>query len=274
MQKLIGEGPAEAAIATTLAFLIHPHLTSLPRPLGKPGLWLHGPKGTGKSIIAEILMRLCGMHNHFPLTRDATKFACQRTLESYSAIPVHIDEWRNAERRGRSKAREHQCNIEGLLSNAFTGLPIAKGTAHISKSINLVTPHTVPLITGEETSSDHALLSRYIIIDIKGRDTTYIPRGDHPDSIHSMLQRAKEHYRITRFLLRHSSHFIPMAMDRVQSYINAHAATSEHPRTLENHAIIRSALSAALQLITAPDPNTGQHHLDSLDTWLKSHCHG
>lgn len=267
LHNLIGEGAAEATLATTLAFLIHPHLAhSLHHPLGKPGLWIHGPKASGKSIIAQLLMRLCGMHNHFPLTRDSTPAAYEKIFATYSGIPVHIDEWRNVERRGSSKAnRYNQQKIESLICNAYAGLEMAKGSSE-SKSIQLSKAFTVPIITGEQVTEDSALLSRYILVTAEPRQ---IPMGDHMDSIHSILSRSTEYYRITRFLLHVTHQFAASAMARMQSYIQANPnPLSVQGRTLENRAIIHSTLSATLKILTAPDPNNGQHYLDSLETWF------
>lgn len=264
LHNLIGHGSSEALIATTLAFLIHPHVVNSGITLGKPGLWIHGPKGSGKSIIAQLLMRLCGMHNHFPLTGDSTTAAHERIFATYSGIPVHIDEWRNSHLKAN---RIHQSKIEGMLCNAFNGLAIAKGTSDKSASIQLAKAITVPIITGEQVTNDSALLSRYIHVTASPRQ---IPMGDHMDSIHSILSRSTEYYRITRFLLHTSTQFTAMAMSRIQQYIHANPSTSDQGRTLENRAIIHSTLSAALKLLTAPDPNNGEHYLQSLETWFNN----
>lgn len=262
LHNLIGHGSAEALIATTLAFLMHPHLLNSGIACGKPGLWIHGPKGSGKSNIAQLLMRLCGMHNHFPLTGDATPLAYERIFATYSGIPVHIDEWRNSHLKAN---RIHQSKIEGLLSSAYTGLAIAKGTADASNSIQLAKAITVPIITGEQVTNDSALLSRYILVTASPRQ---IPMGDHMDSIHSILSRSSEYYRITRFLLRVTGQFSAMTTHRISSYLQASASISSDGRMRENQAIIHSAFSAALNLITAPDPNNGEHYLQSLETWF------
>lgn len=268
LQTIIGEGQAQAAVATVLAYTTHPFLSQYTVAIGKPGLWIHGQRGSGKSILAETLMRLCGMRNHFPLTRDATPTAYERTFATYCGIPVHIDEWRNSHLKAN---RYNQSKIETLLSNTFTGLAIAKGTSHISKSIHLVTPNTVPIITGEETTNDAALLSRYIVIQSKADPS--IPLGDHAHSIRSIMERSSTYYLITRYILRHFTEFISCSAYHITDYHGDHNSEYNSARTLENHAVIHGALAATLALITAPDPNNGQQHLDTLATWLKSNCH-
>jgi hypothetical protein len=153
-RKTFGDYNGYIMVSGLLQYLAHPE-TLLQIP-GRPGLWLQGAKGSGKTQTIMAFMRMLGyIQNYGVVGLTGTKVGIERSLSQFDSLPVHIDEWRNV------RASDE---LVGFITNAFNGLSIAKGTSQGSKSIRQSRASTIPVITGEDMTTDTALLSRYICL--------------------------------------------------------------------------------------------------------------
>ena len=116
-----------------------------------PGSWLHGSQGSGKSTIFEWMMEVWGMslHNGIILRgNNSTPTGLLQAADQYSNLPIWLDEFRAAEVGEDKKA---------VIHNFFNRGGQAKfSVSKLQRSIR-----TNALISGESTTSDAALRSRY-----------------------------------------------------------------------------------------------------------------
>lgn len=120
-----------------------------------PGLWVHGQFQSGKTKTGECLAAIEGfsMGAGIGIIQSATPAGMLQEAENYSNILVWMDEFREAEVEEVKLA---------ILRNAFNRQAQAKWTPDgIQRVIK-----TAFMVTGESTSSDAALRSRYIHIQV------------------------------------------------------------------------------------------------------------
>jgi hypothetical protein len=97
-------------------------------------------------------------------------------------------------------------DLVGFITNAFNGIAIAKGTAVGSKSIRLSRAATIPVITGEDMTTDTALLSRYLRLTMSAASRNGT-QDENREGFFNMLEKSAEFYRIGRFLIRQRKRF-------------------------------------------------------------------
>lgn len=227
-------------VSGILQYLAHPE--TIAHIGGKPGLWVQGAKGSGKTQTIKAFMRMIGyIENYGMVGLTGTKVGIERSLSQFDCLPVHLDEWRNV------RASDE---LVGFITNAFNGIAIAKGTATGSKSIRLSRAATIPVITGEDMTTDAALLSRYLRLTMSAasRDGS---QEQQADDYFQMLEAAPQFYRIGRLLMRQRHQFGLRVVEMAKDFI-AHKETMasiRDARAREVTAICYSALMAAQEMI-------------------------
>ncbi len=197
-----------AAIGGFLQYLAHPethrHLS------GKPGLWMQGRKGSGKTKTGEAGMRIFGFPRIYEIVAlGSTKVGIERNLSQFSGLPVHIDEWRNL------RADE---NTVGFITNAYNEIGISKGTTVGTKSTRKSKAATIPFVTGEDGATDPALRSRYLrlIMSASQRKGT---REEQRARYFRMLENADMYHRVGRFIFRHRDKFATRVVDLAKEFM-------------------------------------------------------
>ncbi len=115
-----------------------------------PGLFGHGQMGSGKTKSMELLMHLWGFERQsgIALLGKGTAVGLLQELENYSNLPLWADEF---------KAGQVDEGKEATLKDAYNRLSSPKWSPDgIQRKIN-----TMFVVTGESTSSDPAMQSRY-----------------------------------------------------------------------------------------------------------------
>jgi hypothetical protein len=227
-------------IAAILQYLAHPEtIDQIP---GKPGLWVQGAKGSGKTQTIMAFLRMLGyVQNYGVIGLTGTKVGIERSLSQFDCLPVHIDEWRNI------RASDE---LVGFITNAFNGLSIAKGTAQGSKSIRLSRAATIPIITGEDMTTDTALLSRYIRLTMSASARTGTPEEQRLNFFR-MQELSGQFYRIGRLLMRERKLFSTRVVEKAKEFISSPEimATIRDPRARECSGICYASLLTAQQMI-------------------------
>jgi hypothetical protein len=201
-----------AVVAGLIQYLAHAEVRT--EIGGKPGLWVQGEKGSGKTKSIEFAMRAIGYPlNYGYISLGGTKVGVERSLCQFSNLPFHIDEWRN---------ENADPKLEDLLRNCYNETATPKGTPNGGKAVRKLVPSTIPIVTGEDGSSDAALRSRYVrLIASQSYDTT--STGDESDTAlaksnlsdqrkrdlryYRIMERSEMYFRIGRYLFKHRDEF-------------------------------------------------------------------
>lgn len=121
-----------------------------------PFLFITGKRRSGKTTIAEWLMYLFGFESAGRTWADTTPVGMSRLLSYYSNLPVWLDEYRNSAR---------DMTKINILRNVYNKQSSGKGVK-ADFGVRYTPIRGTCLITGEETPSDSALLSRCISIEL------------------------------------------------------------------------------------------------------------
>lgn len=235
-----GDTSGLGMVAGILQYLAHPETLAMIG--GKPGLWVQGAKGSGKTQTIKAFMRMIGyVENYGMVGMTGTKVGIERSLSQFDCLPVHIDEWRNI------RASD---DLVGFITNAFNGIAIAKGTANGSKSIRLSRAATIPVITGEDMTTDAALLSRYMRL-IMSSASRLGSQDEQREGYFAMLEASKEFYRIGRYLIRERKRFGLRVVELAKEFIadKETMAAIRDARAREVTAICFCSLIAAQEII-------------------------
>lgn len=235
-----GDLSGYAMIGALLQYIAHPE--TLAKMSGRPGLWVQGAKGSGKTQTVKAFMRMLGyIENYGLLGLTGTKVGIERSLSQFDSLPVHIDEWRN------NRAPD---DLVGFITNAYNNIAITKGTAIGSKSIRLSRAATMPVVTGEDMTTDAALLSRTIrlVMSSAARNGT---KDEQHANFQAMKELAPQLYRIGRYLMARRDEFASMVVDfasrMMQNRTTIEAIRDERAR--EVASICAMALVSAQKLI-------------------------
>lgn len=229
-----------AAIGAMLQYLAHPEI--LRAIGGKPGLWMQGRKGSGKTKTVEAGMRIYGFPRNYEIVAlGSTKVGIERNLSQFSGLPVHIDEWRN------NRADD---NTVGFITNAFNEIGISKGTSVGTKSTRKSRAATIPIVTGEDGATDPALRSRYLRL-IMSQAQRQGTAEQQRQRYFKMLENADQYHRVGRWIFKHRDEFARRTVARTKEFI-ADPETSRRisdSRAQEVTGVCLSALMAAHSLI-------------------------
>ena len=119
-----------------------------------PFLFVTGQTTSGKSTIAEWLMRFFGIDGGGKALSQTTSVAIQRLLAYYSCLPTFLDEYRNS---------KEIIPKTGFLRNVYNRQSSGKGVK-AEFGLREAKVRGTLIVAGEETPSDPALLSRFIPI--------------------------------------------------------------------------------------------------------------
>jgi hypothetical protein len=150
--EMFGGGEGLLVLGTALAYTMAPEL--LEAYHGHPGIWIVGKQGSGKSAIADIIMRLWGFkkkHFSLSLTQGTTSAALDRALADLSNIPVHLN----------NHSESFDLNHTSPIRAAYNRQQTAKRSS-MGSSTQISRAQTSPLITGLSATPDQATLSRYV----------------------------------------------------------------------------------------------------------------
>lgn len=121
-----------------------------------PFLFVTGRWQSGKSTVAQWVMKFFGIEQEGMSISQTTPVAIQRSLAYYSSLPVFLDEFRNT---------KEVTNKNGFLRNAYNRQSAGKGVRE-SFGLREAKVRGTLVIAGEETPKDGALLTRCIPIFI------------------------------------------------------------------------------------------------------------
>lgn len=239
--KSFGDFNGFIMIAGLLQYIAHPEtLEQIP---GKPGLWVQGSKGSGKTQTIMAFMRMLGyIRDYGPKGLSGTKVGIERCLSQFDCLPFHIDEWRNI------RASD---DLVAFVTNAFNGLAIPKGAAVSGKAVRLSRAATMPVVTGEDMTTDAALLSRYIRLTMSKSSRSGTDEEQRANFAR-MLELSSEFHRIGRFIMRQRKHFSDSVITLTRQFIANPEVLSKinDPRARECTGIAFSALITAQKIIT------------------------
>ncbi len=261
--KCTGHRNGTAIFTTALQYLTHP--LSLRISNNKPSLWIFGAKGSGKSIFAQLAMRFFGYVFQPTFSSNSTTSSLERTLSTFSCLPVHIDEWRNDNEGNMDNHRRNQ-----ILRNSYSEIATVKGTnSDAEMPVKKIIPLTIPIITCENNSDDPALRSRFIHIEllpsVKLNLTAYIKEAKE-DSL--------QYQRVTRFILRNHPQFLKEYEYFKEGFaVIAKEEGIECPRTRSNISSLAATYISTLYVLHKAKPcgMPGQARA-SIDTFIKFLC--
>ena len=202
----IGDYDAWLALGHILSYAAHPEIFRTYK--GAPGLWFVGPKGSGKSTIAEWLVQIWGFPlKPFPsLTQGTTQVGVTRELAKYGCLPIPFDEF---------DALRTDPRVQSSLKNAFGRVSDTKGTFDSSKRTRSVEPTTTPFVLGENSSSEPATRSRYVNISVLQERAT----GDKKKRLREMNAAAPNFRNIIHFIMQNRMAFAGKTMDLLADWV-------------------------------------------------------
>lgn len=154
-----------------------------------PFLFVTGQTTSGKSTVAEWLMRFFGVEGGGKALSQTTSVAIQRLLAYYSCLPVFLDEYRNS---------KEIIPKTGFLRNVYNRQSSGKGIK-AEFGLREAKVRGTLIVAGEETPKDPALLSRFIPLFIsrqKRRENHYrwfqSNKGKFSSHFYDILKRKQE----------------------------------------------------------------------------------
>ena len=212
-----------------------------------PILWVSGGFGSGKTTYTAWLMSFCGFNLIAGLglissSVTAVGIACQ--LENYSNLPLWLDEYRE-NMIDKSKTPFLRDPYNRALANKWT----EDGIQRLIR--------TMPIVSGESTSSDGATRSRYPHVQVSEQKRT----RNHFD----WMQAHHEYFfLIFRELLRRRKEFVELTLQQVDRWLAHKDLAGVEQRVRMSHAVCYAAFAAAsmmLQSHTAGEVSDGREFL-------------
>jgi len=246
----LGDYTGWLLLGSMLAYAAHPEI--LKRYGGAPGIWLTGRKGSGKSTIAEWLMRIWGFPGRYvTLTAETTGVFVSREISKYEYIPAWFDEY-----------REHTVRpeVKSVLHNAFNRAAGGKGTADSTRRTRSVRPGTTPIVTGETSCGDAATRSRYL------NATALADRalGNSAERLAIMKSQQDAFRNIGHFLMLHRQEYSKIVLHFLDNYVT-HKSMDEYTRDVRLRFVSGTpyaAWAAAAHML--------EHHSDAPDLYKQN----
>jgi hypothetical protein len=212
-----GDATGLLVIGTMLGYCYAPEL--LTHYNGHPGLWIHGLPFSGKTETLRFLMQMWGYdagYRNITLAVGTTNVGIDRPLAQYSDIPLHLDEFRQA---------EADQNRISTLRMAFNRQAKSKGKMDQTNRTRTVQPHTSPIVTGQGITSDSATQSRYVEAILSAAKRLGTPT-EQRERYERMLSSAGQYHRIIRYIMLKRKRFAADAMEILNTFLNSPDVTS------------------------------------------------
>jgi hypothetical protein len=235
-------------VGAILGFAIAPELFM--RESWFPGVWIHGPTGTGKSTLARWLMELWGFHDMgdgLGLQKSCTAVGMQIALEQYSDLPVWFNEFKHDQVEPQKLA---------IIHAAFNREASSKWSADgIMRKIR-----TNMIVTGETTTSNAGTRNRYIHCQTSGKWAT--------NQLPWMNKHKKWFFLFGRYVLLHRSEYWER-VDRIyKGWLESARIPGADERAKGIHGIAYAAFAAMSSMLESHSPEQLKEFL----TFTEQHC--
>ena len=199
-----------------------------------PSMWVSGQMGSGKSSFVAWLMAIQGFTGAMGMgliskNVTAVGIACQ--LENYSNLALWLDEF-----------RENQISPdkEPMLRDSYNRQLAGKWTADgVQRKIR-----TMTLVSGESTTSDAAMRSRYPHVLISEQKRV----GNHYDW---MQEHSKHFVLFWREILTRRAEFVALVLEAIESWMNHPDVKHLPSRERVTHSVCYAAFAAAARIFSS-----------------------
>lgn len=239
-----GDHSGWLSLGMTFQYLAQPEIFA--RFHNKPGLWVQGRKGSGKTETTQLNMRMLAFPSDYgSATVTGTKVGLERGFAQYCGLPVHIDEWRN---------NEVPPNAVSVVRNAFNEQGQPKGMADGSKRTRVVRPLTMPIVTGEDACTDAATMSRFVKLVMAESRRTGTTKEQAARFVR-MVEASEEYHRIGRYLFHKRREFAKLVTDGIARFTTDPVVMQTVPtsRARQVYGTAWASMNAAYILIIATE---------------------
>lgn len=213
-----------------------------------PGLWIHGERGSGKTMLARWMMRVWGFNLEGGVNLpNCTKVGMQLASQQYSNLPLWFEEYQSTLDQAKVEMVKSLYNREPLLKKEF------------GEQRRRIVSNAV--ITGEATAADSAIRQRFPHVQVsdkrrKGNTQEWFQSNEHV------------FFTLGRFALRNRTEF-------VKEFYRAWRAWNAEPllrvadeRSKQVHGVSWAGFVAFNEILGKATP---PKELDNLKTWLMGH---
>ena len=203
-----------------------------------PGLWVHGQMSSGKTKFIEWLMRIRGFNRTAGISlMEGTAVGLLCDNENYSNEPVSVDEYH----QGQIKPEK-----EAILQDAYNRQMSSKW---IPPDGIQRTMRTSFIVSGESTSSNAALRSRYPHIQVSAAKRKE-HLGDKEREHLQWMEASKEAFFILgRFLHENRAEFVGLVQTNLEDWLSSPQTQALNERERMVHGICWASWQAMTVLI-------------------------
>ena len=207
LKETMGSDDAKTVIGAFVGYAAGPEIYAWRNAF--PGLWLHGQRGSGKSTIARDLMRIWGFSLDAGLElkegNNVTATGMAMALDQYSNLPVWADEWR------RNVTKPDKTD---MIHAAFNRGTAAKyGPGGVQRQIR-----TVWIVSGESTTGDSALRTRYPHIHVSARAREELAKQG-VNHLEWFLRHREHFHHFGKFLMENRAEFVELVLELLRAYV-------------------------------------------------------
>lgn len=216
-----------------------------------PSLWAHGQMGSGKTLYSSWAMSFAGFRVNSGLgliSRNVTPVGIMCQLENYSNLPVWLDEFRQAE-VGQEKL--------AILRDVYNRQLAAKWSPDGQQRVI----RTTPLVSGESTTSDAAVRSRYPHVQLS--------EGKRLSNHLEWFQAHHDYFFLFfREVVLRREEFVRLLFTQLEAWMNHPELASVGTRDRVTHAVGYAAFVAATVLFESH----GAEETTSFRRFLTAHA--
>lgn len=181
---------------------------------GFPGVFLHGLPGQGKTTVAMWMVRIFGMRQDQGTTLEGSSNAGVQVLcQQLRNIPLWIEEFQNTTRK----------ELESVLKGLFGRESLAKVLENGPRK-----PQTSAIVTGNSTSSDQAVRTRFmhVMVDkssrlprVGGGLSEEECRAAQQENFDWLDAHKDEFWKVGRWVLRNRAKYVAALMKRLEDWM-------------------------------------------------------